>query len=275
MGLRLGLRASCKTPFCGSFFSFNLNILALQSIKLFILTTLEVWSHIQRRLFPVLQEEVGELTETDDQFVQVVGLLPLGSFWSLTDGAEWAVHPRPGPGWSTLTLPKRSISFPPRGSCWTCSKPARRCDASVAGKAPATFLPNRPSLAPSLLLAPVNLPQKLHEALVKKHLGTKLVGHVSRDATAIDAREKPTPKPPTPPAAPKKRGRPAKGQERPPAPPRACPCNPLAAWLKIWPICPEAARWVANATAKATKKPGLAISCIWIPWTETFPSAPF
>jgi len=64
------------------------------------------------------------------------------------------------------------------------------------------------------------LPQAIHEALVKEALGEKLVGHVSRDATAIEAREKPAPKPVPAPAAPvpqpRRRGRPRKGE--PPAP---------------------------------------------------------
>jgi hypothetical protein len=54
------------------------------------------------------------------------------------------------------------------------------------------------------------LPQRIHEALVCKHLGPKLIGHVSRDSTAITAREQPVKKEPQAPAAPKKRGRPRK-----------------------------------------------------------------
>ena len=40
------------------------------------------------------------------------------------------------------------------------------------------------------------LPQKIHEAMIKKHCGQKLAGHISRDSTAIESREKPvkTPK---------------------------------------------------------------------------------
>jgi hypothetical protein len=40
------------------------------------------------------------------------------------------------------------------------------------------------------------LPQKIHEAMIKKHYGQKLAGHISRDSTAIESREKPakTPK---------------------------------------------------------------------------------
>ena len=36
-----------------------------------------------------------------------------------------------------------------------------------------------------------NLAERAHESLVKEHLGESLIGHISRDATAIEAREKP------------------------------------------------------------------------------------
>jgi hypothetical protein len=58
------------------------------------------------------------------------------------------------------------------------------------------------------------LPQRIHEAMVCNQLGPKLVGHVSRDSTAIVGRETPVKKAPKAPAAPKKRGRP--GKDEPP-----------------------------------------------------------
>ncbi|MDO8721547.1 MAG: transposase [Syntrophales bacterium] len=60
------------------------------------------------------------------------------------------------------------------------------------------------------------LGQKIHEAMVKQHAGPKLAGHVSRDATAIEAREKPFRKELKPPKSePKcKRGRPRRGEVR-------------------------------------------------------------
>jgi transposase len=60
------------------------------------------------------------------------------------------------------------------------------------------------------------LPSRIHEALIKRTYEDRLVGHISRDATAIEAREKPVKT--APPAAstaarPKrKRGRPRKGE---------------------------------------------------------------
>ena len=63
--------------------------------------------------------------------------------------------------------------------------------------------------------------QEIHEVMIKEHIGEeKLVGHISRDATAIKGREKScrknTPKKKTK----GKRGRPKKGEERPKAPRR-------------------------------------------------------
>ena len=81
------------------------------------------------------------------------------------------------------------------------------------------------------------LPARVHEALIRAQLGDQLIGHIARDSTEIEAREKLAPKAaaaaaPTGlfaeatvdaaaaatdpvPAPPKKRGRPRKGEERP------------------------------------------------------------
>jgi hypothetical protein len=81
------------------------------------------------------------------------------------------------------------------------------------------------------------LAERVHEAVVKAHLGSELIGHISRDGTAIEARERPakaaapaveTPPPaqaalpdtamppaaPAAPALPRKRGRPRQGEIR-------------------------------------------------------------
>lgn len=58
-----------------------------------------------------------------------------------------------------------------------------------------------------------DLPSNIHKTLVKEQLGDHLCGHVSRDATAIEAREKPVKKKKEKPVK-KKRGRPRKGEKR-------------------------------------------------------------
>lgn len=51
------------------------------------------------------------------------------------------------------------------------------------------------------------LAERVHEALVKDYLGGALIGHISRDGTAIEAREKPAKKAQAPKAPKSKKAR--------------------------------------------------------------------
>lgn len=61
------------------------------------------------------------------------------------------------------------------------------------------------------------LGDRVHAALVAQHVKPVLVGHVARDSTEIEARERATPKPKPPPRR-RKRGRPKKGEVVEPQP---------------------------------------------------------
>jgi hypothetical protein len=71
------------------------------------------------------------------------------------------------------------------------------------------------------IFAASELPQRLHAALIEATQKERIVGHISRDSTEIEAREKPVPTPVA--AAPvkeiRKRGRPKKGEQQPPPEP--------------------------------------------------------
>jgi hypothetical protein len=60
------------------------------------------------------------------------------------------------------------------------------------------------------------LPERVHGALIQTSYEKEIIGHISRDSTAINAREKPAKKEPKT-KAPAKRGRPKKGEKRPKA----------------------------------------------------------
>ena len=60
------------------------------------------------------------------------------------------------------------------------------------------------------------LGDSVHAALVQTYVGTQVVMHISRDATEIEAREKPAKKPKKEPAPQKKRGRRKQGEAVPP-----------------------------------------------------------
>jgi hypothetical protein len=89
-----------------------------------------------------------------------------------------------------------------------CPSLRRLCGWDSAGEIPSEATFSRAFAA----FATGALPQQIHEALVCKHLAPKLVGHVSRDSTAIAAREQPVKKELKEPAAPKKRGRPRRDE---------------------------------------------------------------
>ena len=61
------------------------------------------------------------------------------------------------------------------------------------------------------------LTTQAHDSLVQEYLADELLGHISRDSTAIVGREKPAKKLKVP-KKPRKRGRPAKGEKQEPAP---------------------------------------------------------
>lgn len=61
--------------------------------------------------------------------------------------------------------------------------------------------------------ARMDLPRRVHDVLIKKHVGNIIVGHLSRDGTAIEAREKPV-KQKKIQKLKNKRGRPKKGEVR-------------------------------------------------------------
>ena len=59
-----------------------------------------------------------------------------------------------------------------------------------------------------------NLTQEIHEAMIKEHMDGKIAGHISKDSTVIEAREKPVKKKECKEQSPKRnRGRPRKGEE--------------------------------------------------------------
>lgn len=60
------------------------------------------------------------------------------------------------------------------------------------------------------------LGEAVHDYMVERYVKPELIGHISRDATAIEGREKPLKKPTVEKPTPKKRGRPSKWEQREP-----------------------------------------------------------
>ncbi|MGI6390535.1 MAG: transposase [Kiritimatiellia bacterium] len=178
----------------------------------------QLWNSIQSWLFPMLEDEIGELDEKHRQFVAVCELCApqdhMGAYRWCGNGC---------PPCDRLAMCKAFIGK----AVWNFDttsglidairhRPALRrlCGWETLGEVPSASTFSRAFAE----FAKNGCPQEIHEAMVKARYGDKLAGHVSRDATAIRAREKAAAKPETAPAPERgKRGRRRKGE--PPAPP--------------------------------------------------------
>ena len=181
------------------------------------------WQHLQRQLFPLLVEEVGDLGEKDRPFVQVVSLLPLGPLLPRYDWKGVGCKPHVRVWLLHACLAKEVYQFPTREALIDALH-ARPILRRLCGWESAAQIPSASTFCRAFAqFAADELPQQIHAALVHTHCG-HLIGHVSRDATAIPVPERPAPEPvapagPAPVPPPRKRGRPKKGEERPPPPP--------------------------------------------------------
>ena len=171
------------------------------------------WLTLQGDLFPWLEEELGSLVERYRRFVTVLELARVESFLPHFRGLpgrpveDRAALARAFIAKAVFDIPTTRALIERLGA----DKMLRRlCGWTWRGEVPseATFSRAFAEFSEGAL------PARVHEALIKQTLGDHLVGHVSRDATAIEAREKPQPKPRA--EKPKrKRGRPARARSGP------------------------------------------------------------
>jgi len=155
---------------------------------------------LQTQLFPRLKEELGEISEHHEQFVGALALLEMDGFVAVRHGRGRPAHDRAKVARAFLAkavfhipntralLDRLAHDTVLRRLCgWEAA--AQIPDESVFSRAFAEF-------------AHSEFPQRVHAALVQRTQSERLVGHILRDATAIEVREKPGPKPkPAAPAA--------------------------------------------------------------------------
>ena len=175
-------------------------------------TLANVWNRFQGELLPALAEEVGPLLENHKRLVQVLDLVEVERFVAACP----AVPGRPLQDRRALArafIAKSVWDLPTTRDLIdrvTVDATLRRiCGWPRAGSVPSEATFSRAFAE----FSDARLAERMHEALVKDALGGELVGHVSRDSTAIEARETPAPKPAAGPKPKRRRGRPRKGEE--------------------------------------------------------------
>ena len=182
------------------------------------------WNHIQGSLFPWLREEVDPLTEALGRLVTTLDVIGLEAF---------VPEPPRGPGrppedrraLARAFVAKAMLGVPTTNALierLAVDKSLRR----ILGWERRSQVPSEATFSRAFAeFAQGDLPGKMHAALIERTLGGRILGVIARDATEIEAREKPAkketndknddPPPPDSAAPPRKRGRPRKDEQRP------------------------------------------------------------
>jgi len=173
------------------------------------------WRDIQAELFLFLDEAIGPSMSMHRQVALVLETARIEAFvrhWRGLPGrplAERAALARAFVAKAVLNLPTTRMLI----ERIQIDKTLRRlCGWSQAWEVPSESTFSRAFAE----FAGTELPSRLHEALIKRTHADRLVGHIARDSTAIEGREKPrhTAEPAKAPAekSDRKRGRPRKGE---------------------------------------------------------------
>lgn len=219
---------------------------------MFIISQFLRWT--QTRLFPHLEDQLGPLTEKEKELARLL------EFIHIEDGVEelpkgfrgQQPHSRKpiaraflaksflGIGQTSELLERLRSSPNLRRLCgWECLEELP--SASTFSRAFAGFANSR-------------LPQKTHESVVRNAYADELAMHVSRDSTAINAREKAERKAPKPELPKRKRGRPKKGEEPPPKPPTVLEMQQSQGLEEMLSALPASCNWGCKKNSKGRKE---------------------
>ena len=179
----------------------------------------DAWQRFQGELLPALAGEVGPLGVRHGKSVAVLDLVEV----------ERHVHySHRGVGNPPADRNALARAFVAR-AVWdlpTTVVPVDRLPhhptlRRLCGWSRVSEVPGEPAFFRALpWFAETRLPERMHGALVRAAYAGSVVGHISRDSTAVVGREKPAPKPKPEERPKRKRGRPRKGEERPREPTR-------------------------------------------------------
>jgi len=173
---------------------------------------------LQGCLFPSLEEcWSATLTDKEEQLVCILELLQVEGFvLRKTDNQGLGRKLSDREAIARSFVAKAVYGFPFTSSLIEALKTAPNL-RRICGFERVSDIPGESTFSRAFKeFAESRLGPRVHEALVERCLKPELVGHISRDATAIVGREKPVKKPPKEKRAPRKKGRPGKGEQRAP-----------------------------------------------------------
>jgi transposase len=177
------------------------------------------WSHIQSSLFPWLREEIEPMTELLGRLITILDVAGVEAF--VLDPPRAAGRPQEDRrGLARAFVAKAVFGIPTTRALMDrlgADQPLRR----VCGWERRSQIPSEATFSRAFSeFAQGDLPDKMHAELIERTLGGRIIGTIARDATEIEAREKPAkkadaPQPVTDGAQPASDQKPESKQRRP------------------------------------------------------------
>src|SRR6266700_4693319 len=169
-------------------------------MKLTLRQQITQFAHVlQTGLFPVLNEELGELTGPAKRLVATLEMIPLARFVPSSRG--WIGRPSK----DRLAIASAFVAKAVYGFALTLQLlDALASDTQlrrICGWKEPWQVPHESTFSRAFdEFARMELPQFVHETLIRETQKDRLIGHIARDSTAIEARER-FPETPAPPPA--------------------------------------------------------------------------
>jgi hypothetical protein len=177
------------------------------------------WGKVCGSLFPHLEKKLGALTDKHKKLITILEMTRVEEFVQNHRGMPW----RPPKDRAQIA---RAFVAKMVYNLNTTRALMDRLDSDprlkeICGWTDGGPLPSESKFSRVFAeFATTGLPARIHEAVIEQTHRERLVGHIARDGTEIEARERPAPKAKPPKDQPKrKRGRPKKGEEPPPKDP--------------------------------------------------------
>jgi len=176
---------------------------------------------VHRSLFPHLDECLPEpFTDREKHLVKILELIQIEKFVPVTASRQWLGRPpKEREAIARAFIAKAVLKYQHTSSLRNelLSTPNLRL---ICGFSRRQDVVSESTFCRAFAeYAKAGMGIAVHDALVKVNLGTELIGHVSRDSTAIIGRERPVKKKKLAKTA-KKKGRPARREQREPAAPK-------------------------------------------------------
>jgi hypothetical protein len=153
-------------------------------------TLSQYWLRIQNSLFPWLEEQLGELTEKEEKLIATLDLIRIERFTAFSRSL-YGRPPKERAAVARAFVAKAIYNMPTTRSLLdrlACDNKLRRlCGWEQKGEIPSESTFSRAFAE----FSESQLPACVHQAVIRESLGEDIVGHISRDSTEIEAREKP------------------------------------------------------------------------------------